>query len=156
MEPITEMQLGARLEQAYPDKLKIALHVVCRTAIAIVICLAGSGGIHGMDKWFDSAGDIAFFLGMWVVFLVIGLFPLIHLRDSLVFYENGICYHGRNYLFSQLGSVRFRDYKSGIMTHCMMDTDLRTFDVTYLERPKRQFNKAYMNQTAPQNSQTRF
>lgn len=156
MESVTEAQLGARLEQAYPDKLKIALHTICRTAIAIVISLAGSGGIHGMDKWFDSTGGIVIFFGLWAVSLAIGLFPLVHLKDSLVFYENGICYHGMRYLFSQLGSVRFRDYKSGIMTHCMMDTDLRTFDVTFLERPKRQFNKAYMNQAAPQNSQTRY
>lgn len=156
MEPVTEAQLGTRLEQAYPDKMKIALHTVCRTALAIVISLAGSGGIHGIEQWFDSAGGIVIFLCLWAVFLAIGLFPLVHLRDSLVFYENGICYHGRNYLFSQLGPVRFRDSKSGIITHCMMDTDLRTFDVTFLERPKRQFNKAYLNQAAPQNRQTGF
>lgn len=155
METITETQLGIRLDEAVPDKKKIALHTVCRTAIAIVICLAGSGGLKGAGKWFDSAGSIIFFFALWAVFLVIGLFPLVHLKDSLVFYENGICYHGIKYLFSQLGSVRFRDFHSGFITHNMMDTDLRSFDVTYLDRPKRHFNKAYMNQAVPQHSQTR-
>lgn len=145
MELVTEAQLGVRLTEAVPDKKKIIFYTVCRTAVAIVICLAGSGGIYGMGKWFTSLSGILIFTVLWAVFLAIGLFPLVHFRDSLVFYENGICYHGRNYLFSQLGSVSFRDFQSGLMTHNMMDTDLRNFDVTYLERPKRQYNRAYMN-----------
>lgn len=156
MEAVTETQLGAKLTEAVPNKLKIALHAVCRTVIAVVICLAGSGGIRGMGKWFTGPGSILFFLGLWAVFLAIGLYPLVHLKDSLVFYENGICYHGTNYLFSQIGSVGFRDYHSGLMVHTMMDTDLRTFDVTFLERPKRQYNKAYLNQPASQSSQSRL
>lgn len=155
METITETQLGRRLEEVVPDKKKIALHTICRTAIAIIICLAGSCGLKDSGKWFDSIGSTIFILCLWAVFLAIGLFPLVHLKDSLVFYEYGINYHGMKYLFSQLGSVRFRDYNSGLITHNMMDTDLRTFDVTFLERPKRYFNKAYMNQVATQNIQTR-
>lgn len=150
METGTEAQLGRKLEQAYPDKKKIVLHTVCRTAAAIVICLAGSGGIRGMGKWFTSPGKILFFLVLWGIFLIIGLFPLKHLNDTLVFYENGICYNGISYSFSRIGTVRFRDYQSGLMVHSRMDTDLRTFDVTFLERPKRQYNKAYMNQVSPQ------
>lgn len=156
MEKVTEAQLGSKLTEAVPNKGKIALHAVCRTAIAVVISLAGAGGIHGIGKWFKSPGGILLFVGLWAVFLAIGLWPLKHLKDSLGFYENGICYHGINYLFSQLGSIRFRDYHSGLMTHVMMDSDLRTFDVTFLERPKRQYNKAYLNQPAPQSSQSRL
>lgn len=156
MAKLTEVQLGAKLTEAVPDKPKIFLHTVCRTAIAVVISLAGSGGIQGIEKRFDSLKGILFLLVMWLIFLAIGLYPLAHLKDSLVFYENGICYHGISYLLSDLGSVRFRDFQSGIMTNSMMDTDLRTFDVTFLDHPKRQYNRAYMNQVTMQSSQTGF
>lgn len=154
MERVTEAQLGARLTEAVPNKPKIFLHTVCRTAIAVIICLVGSGGIHGMGKWFTDWKGICLFLLLWIVFLAIGLYPLKHLKDTLVFYENGICYHGINYLFSTLGSVRFRDYHSGLMVHNMMDTDWRTFDVTFLAYPKRQYNRAYRNQVAEHSSQS--
>lgn len=154
MERVTEAQLGERLTEAVPNKLKIFLHTACRTALAVVISLAGSGGIHGIGEWFTNLRGIFIFFFLWIVFLAIGLYPLKHLKDSLVFYEYGICYHGINYLFSELGSVRFRDFQSGLMVHNMMDTDLRTFDVTFLERPKRQYNRAYMNQVAEQSSQS--
>lgn len=151
MEKLTQAQLGAPLTQAEPDKPKIILHTVCRTAIAIFVSLAGSGGIHGMGKWFADIKGIIIFLFLWTVFLAIGLFPLKHLKDSLVFYENGICYCGLCYLYSRLGSIQFRDVRSHIIVHNMMDTDVRTFDVTYLKRPK-----YFYNQAAAQNSQTKF
>lgn len=156
MEKLTQAQLGAPLTQTEPDKPKIILHTVCRTAIAIFVCLAGSGGTHGMEKWFADVKGIIIFFFLWTVFLAIGLFPLIHLKDSLVFYENGICYRGICYLYSQLGSIRFRDLRSHIIVHNIMDTDLRTFDVTYLKRPKYYYHQANKQQTAPESSQTRF
>lgn len=156
MEKVTQAQLGAQLTQTTADKPKIILHTVCRTAVVIVLCLAGSGGIHGIGNWFHNLKGIVMFFFLWAVFLAIGLFPLVHLKDSLVFYENGICYHGINYLHSQLGPIRFRDFRSGLTEHRMMDTDLRTFDVTYLKRPKYYYNHAYLNQATVQSSQTKF
>ena len=105
---------------------------------------------------FADIKGIVTLLVLWAIILAIGLFPLKHLKDSLIFYENGICYHGINYLHSQLGPIRFRDSHYGIIVHNMMDTDLRTFDVTYLKRPKYYYNQAYMNQTTPQSRQSRF
>ncbi len=156
MEKVTQAQLGALLTQAVLDKPKIILHTVCRTTILNIVCFACSGGIHGMGKWFVEIKGTIMFLGLWAVFLAIGLFPLVHLKDSLAFYENGICYNGINYLHSQLGPIRFRDFHHGMQTSNMMDTNLRTFDVTYLKRPKFYYNQAYMNQAAPQSSQSNF
>ena len=156
MEKITQSQLGAQLTQATPDKPKIILHTVCRTAIAVFVGFACPGGIHGIGRMFADIKGIVTLLVLWAIILAIGLFPLKHLKDSLIFYENGICYHGINYLHSQLGPIRFRDSHYGIIVHNMMDTDLRTFDVTYLKRPKYYYNQAYMNQTTPQSRQSRF
>lgn len=154
MEAVSDAQLGAKLAEALPDKGKILLHTACRTALAIIISLAGSGGIRGMGKWFASFRGIAIFSVLWIAFLAVGLYPLVHFKDSLEFYENGISYKGRRYLLSQLGAISFRDYSYGLKTSCMMDTDARVFDVTFLERPKRAFNKAYMNRMPPAASQT--
>lgn len=156
MEKVTQAQLGAQLTQAVPDKPKIILHTVCRTAIIVFAAFAGSGGIHGIGKWFNNLKGIVIFFVLWAIFLAIGLFPLIHLKDSLIFYENGICCHGMNYLHSQLGSIRFRDVQSSGIVHNMMDTDLRTFDVTFIKRPKYYYNQAYMNQAADLSSQKKF
>lgn len=156
MEAVSDAQLGTKLAEALPDKGKILLHTVCRTAIAVVISLAGSGGIGGMGKWFTSLRGIVIFSILWIIFLAIGLYPLVHFKDSLEFYENGISYKGRRYLLSQLGSIRFRDFQYGLKTRCMMDTGVRTFDVTFLKQPKREFNRAYMNMAPPVASQTKW
>lgn len=158
MGKVTQAQLGAQLTQAPLDKSKIILHTVCRTAIAVFLCIACPGGIQGIGSMFADIKGIIILLILWAITLAIGLFPLIHLKDSLVFYENGICYHGVNYLHTQLGPIRFRDFRGGIniIVHTMMDTDLRTFDVTYLKRPKYYYNQAYMHQAAAQSNQTKF
>lgn len=156
MDKVTLEQLGAPLTQSAPDKPKIILHTVCRTAIAVFLDIACPGGIHGIGKMFSDIKGIVILLILWAITLAIGLFPLIHLKDSLAFYENGICYNGMNYLHSQLGPIRFRDFQSGFTFRNMMDTDLRTFDVTFMRRPKYYYNHAYMNQAAAQSSQTKF
>ena len=156
MEKVPQAQLGAQLTQAVLNKPKIILHTVCRTAILVILSIVCPGGIHGIAKMFTDLKGIIMVLVLWTISLAIGLFPLIHLKDSLAFYENGICYNGMNYLHSQLGPIRFRDFHSGYMVHNMMDTDLRTFDVTFIKRPKYYYNQAYMNQVVAQSSQTKF
>lgn len=156
MENIVQAQLGVLLAQSVPDKPKIVLHTVCKTSIAVFLGIACPGGIHGIETMFADIKGIVILLILWTITLAIGLFPLIHLKDSLIFYENGISYHGINYLHSQLGSIRFRDVHGRIIVHNMMDTDLRTFDVTYLKRPKYYYNQAYMHQTDLQSSLSKF
>ena len=156
MDKVSQEQLGAPLTQAYPDKTKIILHTVCQTAIAVFLDFACPGGIQGIERMFADIKGIVTLLILWAISLALGLFPLIHLKDSLVFYENGICYNGMSYLHSQLGSIRFRDFQSGFIIHNMMDTDLRTFDVTFIKRPKYYYNHAYLNQAVSQSSQTKF
>lgn len=142
---LQENQMGEKLAQAFPNKTKIAICIVVRTCLVIVICLAGVRGINGIKEWFSSLKGIVIFCVLFAIGIFWGFYPLIHLRDLLIFYENGICVNKRNYLFSQIGKIRFCDYQTGILTHQMMQTDLRNFDVTYLARPKRAYNQAYLN-----------
>lgn len=74
-----------------------------------------------------------------------GLFPLIHAGDYLAFYQNGIVYKKKRYLWSELGKVGWRDFTHGGLFHSvMMDTSKKVFNVTYLEHPKKHYNEAYM------------
>lgn len=114
MDKVMQEQLGAPLTQAVPDKPKIILHTVCRTAIAVFLAIACPGGIRGIGRMFTDIKGIVILLILWAISLAIGLYPLIHLKDTLKFYENGICYNGVNYLHSQLGSIRFRDFQKPI------------------------------------------
>ncbi len=138
--------MGKKLTQASSNKAKIVIYVIIRTALVLLICLAGVRGIHGLKEWFSSLRGILIFCVLFMLSLVWSLYPLIHLRDFLIFYENGICINGKKYFFTEIGKVGFCDYQTGIITHQMMQTDLRNFDVTYVERPKRAYNEAYFNQ----------
>lgn len=138
--------MGRMLTQANLNKTKIFLYVLCRVIIVIIICLAGVRGFNGLKEWFSSFAGIMKFSILFIIGMAIGLYPLIHLRDSLAFYENGISVNGREYLFSDIGDITFCDYRSGIMTQQLMKTNLRNFNVTYIEKPKKAYNDAYLNQ----------
>ena len=69
-----------------------------------------------------------------------------HLREYLAFYEYGIVYRKRTYLWSELGSARWRDFTyGGFFRRILMDTDRKVFDVTYVTNAKKEFNRAYMS-----------
>lgn len=142
---LQENQMGEKLAQASSNKTKIAICTLVRICLVIVICFAGVRGLSGLKLWFSSLKGMIIFCVLFVIGLVWGLYPLIHLRDLLIFYENGICINKRKYFFSEIGTIGFCDYQTGILTHQMMQTDLRNFDVTYLSRPKRAYNQAYLN-----------
>ena len=138
--------MGKMLTQASINKTKIFLYVLCRVIIVLIICLAGVRGFNGLKEWFSSFAGIMKFSILFIIGMAIGLYPLIHLKDSLKFYENGIAVNGNEYLFSEIGDITFGDYRSGIMTQQLMKTNLRNFNVTYINKPKKAYNQAYFNQ----------
>lgn len=149
---MTEAQLGMKLTEARADKPKIFLWTAIRTTVAILLSLAGTISNGGFAWWFASLRGIMILTVLWMIFLAFGLFPLVHLRQYLIFYQYGFCYCGRNYLFSQTGSVRFRDIHMGLMTHCRMQTEIRSFDVTWIKQAVKQYNRAYFNQAEMQST----
>lgn len=143
---ITEAQMGMKLTEAGADKSKIFLWTAIRTTVAILLSLAGTMSNGGFAWWFASLRGIMILAVLWTIFLTAGLFPLVHLKQYLIFYQYGFCYCGRNYLFSQTGSVHFRDIHTGLMTHCRMQTEIRSFDVTWIKQAVKQYNRAYLDQ----------
>lgn len=139
-------QLGKALAEAFPDKTKIILYTLGRILIILVICLAGVRGLSGLKEWFHTIRGVIIFFVIFVPSLLWGLFPLLHLKDKLTFYENGVVVNSCPYLLSELGPITFQDYSSGLKTEQYMKTELRNFNVTYIKRPKKAYNKAYMNQ----------
>ena len=137
--------MGKELTNANINKEKIVIYVLCRVLIVVIICLAGVRGISGLKEWFSTLEGAIKFILLFTIGLIWGLYPLIHLRDSLVFWENGIAVNGKEYLFETIGSITFCDYNYGIMSQQFMKTDLRNFNVTYIKRPKKAYNEAYLN-----------
>lgn len=140
----TKNELGELLSEAFPNKTKIVLHVICRILLVLVICFAGIRGFDGLRQWFMSVKGILIFLVIFIPSIIWGIYPLIHLKDSLKFYENGISINGNKYLHEQLGNINFCDYSYGIKNEQYMKSSIRNFNVTYIYRPKRAYNEAYL------------
>lgn len=138
-------ELGELLSEAFPNKTKIVIHTVCRIILVIVICLAGTRGFDGLKHFFISIKGILIFFIIFIPSIIWGMYPLIHLKDNLKFYENGISINGHRYLLEQLGNITFYDYSYGIKNEQYMKSSIRNFNVTYIFRPKRAYNEAYFN-----------
>ena len=85
--------LGRLLAQAGPDWKRIGLDVLIR---AVLVALA--------TFIFWRRGDLTtsspfVLITTACIYAVLVLFPLRHCRDSMGFYENGIVYRGKSYLF---------------------------------------------------------
>ena len=146
MGPERDEQLGAKLTECFADKTKIAIHVGWRMVICLLLDIMNFGGIEAIRQW----GEIPPTIGQITVNLILtvafGLYPLIHLKEYLAFYEYGIIYRKKTYFWSELCSARWRDFTTGgFFRSVMMDTNKKAFNVTYVTNPKRQYNRAYMN-----------
>lgn len=142
---IQKENLGRSLAEAEADKKKIILHAGIRILLVIVIALAGVKGIDGLREWFSSWKSILMFLLIFIPSLLWGAYPLTHLKDKLRFYERGMSFNGRMYLYEDIGTLTFCDYTYGIKTEQYMKSNARSFNVTYIYRPKRAYNKAYLH-----------
>lgn len=141
-----EGKLGQKLTECEADKIKIAIQIGWRTALCIVFDIMNFGGFAAIARWGEVPPRFSAVIVNVVLTAVFGLYPLIHMREYLAFYEYGIVYRRKAYLWSELGSVGWRDHTYGGLFHSvLMDTDRRVFDVTYVANPKRQYNRAYMN-----------
>ena len=139
----SELMLGNKLSEAPRNNGKIAFNVAWRTALCLLCSFAAIGGMSGIARWKvegPTLWDIIFCVGLIVFF---GLFPLIHLRDSLEFFENGITFRGKPYYLKDLGEIRWHN-SGNLITSTYMKTNVKSFNVTYLMHPKKAYNQAYM------------
>lgn len=143
----SERQLGNKLTECGADKGKIALRTGLHMIFCILMDIVSLGGIRAIRNFAVCPPNMGVVILDAVLTLVIGLYPLIHLRDTLAFYEYGIVFRKKVYLWSELGSVEWRTHTyGGIFTSVVMATNKRAFSVTYLKQPKKQYNRAYMKQ----------
>ena len=140
-----ESNLGRKLTECYADKRKEAIQAGWRTAFCILLDIANFGGIAAIRRWGEVPPEMTTVIVNLLLTVVFGLYPLIHLKKYLAFYENGMIYGKRQYLWADLGTPGWRDHTTGGFFHStMMVTDKRNFDVTYLDSPKKEYNRAYM------------
>ncbi|MCM1052743.1 MAG: hypothetical protein NC483_02030 [Ruminococcus sp.] len=133
--------LGLELTEAQSDKKKIMLHVIARLSLVIIITIAGINGV----KIFKSLKGIMIFSLIFIPSLIWSLYSLRYLKVKLVFCQNGFILNNKSYLYKDIGELKFYDYSNGIKVEQYMKSDKRVFNVTYIYRPKRAFNKAYLN-----------
>lgn len=139
-------ELGQKLTECPADKVKIAIQVAWRGALCIVFDIMNFGGFAAIAQWGETGPEMSAVIVNLILTLGFGLYPLIHLKEYLAFYEYGIVYRKRAYRWSELGSVSWREHTyGGFFRSILMDTNKRVFDVTYVTNPKKQYNKAYMN-----------
>lgn len=140
-------QLGRKLTECGADKGKIALRTGLHFVFCILMDIVSLGGIRAIRNFAVRPPDTRIVLLDVVLTAVISLYPLIHLREYLAFYEYGIVFRKKAYLWSELGAVEWRTHTyGGIFTSVVMATNKRAFQVTYLKQPKKQYNRAYMHQ----------
>lgn len=140
--------LGNKLAEAAANKVKIYLTALIRAAVLIVLFFFCGGGVSGLKKYLSDTSGILFLVVMFVVLAGgTGLYTLRHLTECMEFYEYGIRWRGKNYYFSELGNIGWRTVShNGWFAREKMDTDNYTFDITYLDRCKKIYNRTYMDQ----------
>lgn len=140
-----EERLGLKLTECFSDKTRIAIQTCWRTALCLAFDIGNFGGIAAIRNWGEVPPDMRILLVNVVLTVVLGLFPLIHLREYMAFHQYGIVYRRKAYLWSELGDVGWRDHTyGGLFRSILMDTDKKTFDVTYVNGARKQYNRAYM------------
>lgn len=142
-----ETDYGQKLAEAVPKYKHIYLVAVFRILFVLVIVLEGEGGFDGVISSFESGTWQVCVIGIAVAILV-GLVTLRHKKDIMEFYEYGICFRGRWYSFEDLGQISWESLSNRHMFFfdaLRMQTDIKSFNVTYVDHPKRAYNQAYMN-----------
>lgn len=140
---LEDIDLGEKLTITGTDKKKIFWHVLLRLVFVLIIVLAGirSNPPAGLPVSFLAiliAGLIILAVVLWIVY------PLFHIKDYVAFYENGIDFCGKKFEFSELGEITFLTVKSAcVFTKIYMQTDMKDFNITYIEQVKKCFNRAY-------------
>lgn len=136
-------------------KKKILINILIRS---IWFVLAGMSCIF--NKSINEKAEIAMMV-ILVLLLIFALFPLVHLKDTLVFYDNKIVLGKKQITFSSPEEIQWKREHTYIMgtrikIYNLKAAEKETFlqsmfsskdmDVTYMEDAKDTFIKCYMNQ----------
>ncbi len=141
-----EIYMGRKLTEARANMGKIIFRTMLRVLLAAVILLAGIRGNPPNGK------PASFMAGLLASLMILAaavwvFFPLIHCKDHVVFYENGILMGRKIWLLEELGEISFMDSTSNrsFFARTYMCTDIKNFNITYIKDAKKNFNRAYLN-----------
>ena len=103
-----EKTIGKKLTEAHANIGKIILRTSLRVLLAGIVILAGVRGNPPQGK------PVSFMAVFLVVLIALGaaawvFFPLIHWKDCVLFYENGIVAGGRKWTLDELGEISFAE-----------------------------------------------
>lgn len=132
--------LGRRLGEAKTDWGRLGLSMLIRVAtIALASFVIWRRG--GMDSVFVMTA-------VAIIYAIIILFPLPHCRDSMEFYENGITYKGKPYLFQSTHATFTTSSGTGYFlsaTYLYFRGIPKGINVSYIKNAQEDFMRFYVN-----------
>lgn len=131
--------LGQLLAEAKTDMKRIFTDVLLRVAISALAVWVWSrkGDLTG-------AVNLVLYAGL----LVFTAYPLIHLGDTLGFYENGVMFKKKTFLFrSRNGQWFYREGMLNVMQarYLILGGHQKKINASYVRDPQDAFSKAYRN-----------
>lgn len=143
--PINAPSLGRLLGETGLDKQRLALAMLIRIVlVAFATFLLWRQGDFDPTDIVDQV--------VIVIYAVFILFPLLHVKDSMKFYQNGIEYNGKPYIFktnkvtwsSRTGTGYFLAGKTLQMVGMPKGAN-----VSYIKDAQKLFTQFYLNPGAP-------
>lgn len=145
MVPTGASSLGRLLDQAGTDWTRIGLDVLVRAAIVALATLI----LWRQGELTDSSPFVL--VTVVCIYAVLVLFPLRHFRDSIQFYENGIVYRGKTYLFRSPKAQWIRTSGTGhflTVTHLYLDGMPNQINVSAIKNAQETFTRLYVKEKA--------
>lgn len=132
--------LGKLLGKAETNWARIGLSMLIHAA---VVALAS------FVIWWQGGIDSTFVMVVVaIIYAVVILFPLPHCRDSLQFYENGIIYKGKPYLFQTTQATFTTTSGTGYFLaakHLSLSGVPKALDVSYIKNAQEDFVRFYVS-----------
>ena len=142
--PINAPSLGRRLGEAGLDVQRLALALFIRVVLLAVAAFVW---------WRSGDFEISSITGkaVIVICLIFFLYPLRHCKDSMQFYENGIVFNGRDYIFKTNKATWSKSsgtgyLLSGIRLHLVGMSD--GANVSYIKDAQKLFTQFYLTPRA--------
>lgn len=149
--------LGRPITRSGPDAGKIVFQVGTRLLFAAGVCCMALFETRSQQRFSSASVNVSssytadMIVGISVVmFFVLTYFvftfrPLIHCRDSIIFYENGMEICKKTWTFSELGDIYFTYSNRILFSFTYMNTSVKKFDVTYIKDAERNYHIAYFD-----------
>lgn len=156
---VEQSVLNQILEEVFCDKKTIAKHVIVRSLICgAFLCLI----LFTAGKTARDYGSVAYYIRTISICAVLALYsfgPLRHLKDHLVYYNNGIRYNKRELVFTPATKITWINRQTYVFgtqlvlgyttenkgVKGFLDLFRAEFNVTYVKDAKAKYIRAYMN-----------